>query len=123
MAANVHGARRRPVLAAGLALTATLLPAAMSSADDGRSAFFRSIDGNGDGRVDMAEFQAYMIRGFDRLDGNGNGVLDIAEQPPGARRRPVTRSEQLRAYAEAFVRQDSNGDGVLDLAELSAPPR
>lgn len=105
------------------ALALALAAVAGAAAADGRAGYFGGFDRDGNGRVDLAEFQAYMIRGFDRLDANRNGVLDIAEQPPGARRRPVARGEQLRAFAEAFARQDSDGDGGLALAELSAPPR
>ena len=76
-----------------------------------------------DGRIDVIEFQHWMIRGFDRLDRNGNGVLDLDEQPRGARRRPVARGQQLQAYAEAFARQDINGNGQLEARELAQPPR
>lgn len=118
-----HGLIAAPtrVLRAALALAFSLAPAAVAA--DGRASYFGGFDRDGNGRVDVAEFQAYMIRGFDRMDENGNGVLDLAEQPPGARRRPVARGEQLRAFAEAFARQDIDGDGGLEVAELSAPPR
>jgi len=97
--------------------------ATAASTHDSPQAYLAAIDRDADGRIDVLEFQHWMIRGFDRLDRNGNGVLDLDEQPAGARRRPVARSQQLQAYAEAFVRQDSNGNGVLDARELAQPPR
>jgi hypothetical protein len=125
-----HGALRRPVCVAlrrpvcvALAVAAALLLATAAGAQDSPQAYLAQMDRNGDGRVDLVEYQAWMIHGFDRMDRNGNGVLDIDEQPPGARRSPVTRSDRLRTLAAAFRRQDVNGDGVLDAQELAAPPR
>jgi hypothetical protein len=84
--------------------------------------FLRRIDLDGNGRVDLREFQTYMSAGFDERDSNRNGVLDIAEQPAGARRRPLSRLSHLRALEAAFHRQDRNGDGQLSVVELSSPP-
>ncbi len=81
------------------------------------------FDANGDGRVDRAEFQAYLIAGFDARDRNRNGILDIDEQPAGHARKPLPRQQQWQAYGEQFERQDVDGDGHLDLFELLAPPR
>jgi Ca2+-binding EF-hand superfamily protein len=119
------GALRRPVLRLCLALSAAALLgiAAPVGAQDSPQAYLARMDSNGDGRVDLDEYLAWMIHGFDRMDRNGNGVLDIDEQPAGARRAPVTRSDRLRALTAAFRRQDINGDGVLDARELAAPPR
>jgi hypothetical protein len=100
-----------------------LLLAAPAAGYGSPGAFFDAFDLDGDGRVDRAEFLAYMIRGFDRLDANRNGVLDLDEQPPGHHRRPISREQQLQAFADAFHRQDVDGDGYLDVGELSAPPR
>jgi hypothetical protein len=123
---KLHGALRRPVLCLCLALSslsiaATLSPPAAAQASPQH--YLERIDGNGDGRVDLAEYEAWMIHGFDRMDRNGNGVLDIDEQPAGARRVPITRSDRLRTLAAAFRRQDTKGDGFLDARELAAPPR
>jgi hypothetical protein len=98
-----------------------LLP--IAHAFDSPESYLDAMDRNGDGRIDLAEFQAWMMRGFDRMDVNRNGVLDLDEQPAGRNRRPVSRSEQLRVFEAAFHRQDLNGDGYLDARELSAPPR
>jgi Ca2+-binding EF-hand superfamily protein len=108
-------------LAACVLFGAGLVPVA--GAHDSPQAFLAALDRNGDGRIDLAEFQDWMIRGFDRMDANGNGILDLDEQPPGARRLPVSRGEHLRALEAAFRRQDLDGDGVLDAREFAAPPR
>jgi Ca2+-binding EF-hand superfamily protein len=100
-----------------------LLLAAAAGAQQSPQAYLAQMDSDGDGRVDLVEYQAWMIHGFDRMDRNGNGVLDIDEQPPGARRVPVSRGDRMRALAAAFRRQDVNGDGYLDARELAAPPR
>lgn len=106
-----------------LAASASATCSVAAAAHDSPQAYLAAIDRGGDGRVDIGDFQAWMIRGFDRLDRNANGVLDLDEQPPGARRRPITRAHQLRAFADAFRRQDSDRDGALDARELASPPR
>ncbi len=113
------GAPRRPFsLALILAVGGLALPVA---AYDSPLEYLQRIDSNGDGRVDLREFQSYMVAGFDARDRNGNHVLDRDEQPGGGR-RAVTRAQHLRALEAAFRRQDRNRDGYLDARELAAPP-
>ena len=100
----------------------TLAFAADAAARSTPSDYLRQIDLNADGRVHLDEFQSYLSQGFDARDINGNGVLDINEQPPGARRRPLSRAAHMRALEAVFRRQDRSGDGYRDVAELSAPP-
>ncbi len=117
-----HGGSRAPLRSiAVLGLAMLLVP--MAYAFESPQAYLDAMDRNGDGRIDVAEFQAWMIRGFDRMDANRNGVLDLDEQPAGRNRRPIPRGEQLQIFKEAFHRQDLNGDGYLNARELSAPPR
>ena len=84
--------------------------------------YHRRLDDSADGRVDLQEFQRYLGAGFEARDANGNGILDIDEQPPGARRRPLSRADHLRAVEGVFRRQDSNHDGYLSVSELTQPP-
>ncbi len=120
---TLSGGSRRPVF-----FLATLLVAALGWLPGGAQAqsspaeYLRQLDSNGDGRIDLREFQFYMSAGFDARDRNSNSVLDIDEQPAGARRRPLSRVTHLRALEAAFHRQDRNRDGYLDARELSAPP-
>ena len=81
----------------------------------------QAMDGDGDGRVSLAEYTTYMMRGFDRIDADGNGLLEGDELPPGA--KPVTRADYVKSLAAAFARQDGNHDGYLDARELARPPR
>ena len=37
------------------------------------------MDGNGDGKVSVEEFQLGQMAGFDALDKNGDGFLDASE--------------------------------------------
>lgn len=84
--------------------------------------YLARMDGDGDGRVSLQEYQAWMMYAFSAMDRDGDGVLQAAELP-GGRGEPVTREARMQTLAERFRRQDANGDGVLDARELAAPPR
>ncbi|WP_331716767.1 calcium-dependent protein kinase 21 [Stenotrophomonas sp. MMGLT7] len=80
------------------------------------------MDRDGDGRVGLEEYLAWMSYGFDQRDRNGDGVLD-GDELLGGRGQPVTRLQHRAALAERFHRQDADGDGYLSARELLAPPR
>lgn len=84
--------------------------------------YLAKMDADGDSRVSLAEYQAWMSYGFVGMDRDGDGVLAPAEQP-GGKGRTLTRAQHLARLAERFARQDVDGDGFLDARELSAPPR
>ena len=84
--------------------------------------YLAKMDTDGDGRVSLAEYQAWMSYAFDGMDRDGDGVLAPWEQP-GGRGRTITRAEHLARLADRFHRQDADGDGFLDARELAAPPR
>lgn len=86
------------------------------------SEYLQRMDSDGDGRVSLTEYQAWMRYGFDRLDRNGDGVL-TPDELPGGKGRPVTLAEHMAKLAATFNRQDTNRDGYLDARELSAPPQ
>lgn len=117
-------ARRAPPC---LLLTVTLLvsPCAIAATPttyaQGPGELLRRFDSDGDGRVDEAEYVAYLSLGFQVRDVDGNGVLEGAELPPNA--KPITRVDSEARLRRQFARQDSNGDGRLDARELLAPPR
>jgi len=96
--------------------------AAPAAAAGGVNAYLARYDRNGDGKVALAEYQAYLGRGFARLDRDGDGVVRGAEWPQSGR-PPLPRSVHDRRLAAAFVRQDRDHDGFLDARELTAPPR
>ncbi len=84
--------------------------------------YLQRMDGDGDGRISLTEYQAWMGYAFERMDRNGDGVLGASELP-GGRGGPVSLAAHRESLAAAFRRQDTNRDGVLDARELAAPPR
>jgi Ca2+-binding EF-hand superfamily protein len=111
-------------------MLAALLAASLSLAAHGRDAgqvhdageYLARMDADRDGRVSLAEYQAWMGYAFDAMDRDHDGVLSPAEQP-GGRGIALSRSEHRARLAAAFARQDANHDGLLDAKELAAPPR
>ncbi|WP_062353622.1 EF-hand domain-containing protein [Pseudoxanthomonas mexicana] len=84
--------------------------------------YLARMDTDGDGRVSLAEYQAWMSYAFDGMDRNRDGVLSVDELP-GGRGKPITRDAHLAQLAARFKRQDVDGDGFLSEKELAAPPR
>ena len=87
-----------------------------------RAGYLARMDANGDGRVQLVEYQDWMSYAFDAMDRDHDGVLEPAEQP-GGRGTSLTRADYRARLAGTFARQDRNGDGTLDAGELAAPPR
>lgn len=100
------------------------LPAAAAgqAAVETTGSYLQRMDSDGDGRISLDEYQAWMGYGFARMDRNGDGVLS-ADELPGGRGRPITHAAHVAQIAQRFARQDANGDGYLSAAELAAPPR
>lgn len=118
-------AARNTVTAAALLGAAVFVygPASAQTPRDTRE-YLRQFDGDGDGRISLAEFQTYMSRGFVQMDRNGDGILTTDELPRGTRARKVpTLEARLRELSAAFDRQDVNNDGYLDAREMAAPPQ
>ena len=83
--------------------------------------YLQRIDSDGDGRVSLDEYLAWMGYAFERMDADGDGVLSATELP-GNRGRPITREHHQATLAARFRRQDLDGDGFLDARELGMPP-
>ena len=112
--------RVRPVL-----VVLAVLSCAVAQAASTTSEYLADMDANGDGRIDLAEYQSYMLAGFRAMDRNGNDILDLDEFPDGTvgpHTAPITLKSRLRNLKAAFGRQDRNRDGALDARELGAPP-
>ncbi|MGY1408413.1 hypothetical protein ACW5EG_02335 [Luteimonas sp. A611] len=99
-----------------------LLPVAAFAQVRQTGEYLAKMDADGDGRVSLSEYQAWMSYAFDGMDRNGDGVLDAGEQP-GGKGAPLSRGQHLARLAERFGKQDVDRDGFLDARELAAPPR
>ncbi|HZH43160.1 MAG TPA: hypothetical protein VEY50_03635 [Lysobacter sp.] len=84
--------------------------------------YLTRMDSDRDGRIALAEYQAWMGYAFERMDRNRDGVL-MPDELPGGRGRQVSLAAHREALAATFRRQDTNRDGFLDARELAAPPR
>ncbi len=84
--------------------------------------YLQRMDTDGDERVSLAEYQAWMGYAFARMDRDGDGVLAPGELP-GGKGEQVSLETHRERLAARFQRQDRDGDGYLDAAELTAPPR
>ena len=84
--------------------------------------YLSRIDTDGDHRVSLAEFQAWMGYAFERMDADHDGIVSGAELP-GGRGRAISLAEHRAALAARFAKQDVDHDGVLDARELAAPPQ
>lgn len=103
-------------------LFALAVPAAAQSRVDTTRDYLQRMDTDGDGRVSLDEYLAWMTYAFDAMDVNGDGVLSPSEQP-GGKGKPLSRSEHRARLTARFKRQDANRDGFLDARELAAPPQ
>lgn len=116
---------RRSSFRAALVLLAALggaIGAAGAQAVDSTGSYLQRMDRDGDGRVSLDEYLAWMSYAFDARDLDHDGVLSPAELP-GGRGKPITRAQHQATLTARFRKQDSNGDGYLSAKELAAPPR
>ena len=106
-----------------MAVAAALGIAASTAAQVRDSAsYLARMDTDGDGRIQLVEYQDWLSYAFDGMDRNHDGVLSPGEQP-GGRGTPLTHAAYHARLAETFARQDRDHDGTLDARELAAPPR
>ena len=104
-------------------LFAALLWSGLASAQvTATSDYLARMDSDGDGRIALAEYQAWMGYAFERMDANRDGQL-TADELPGGKGRTIGLAEHRESLAAMFRRQDVNADGFLSAKELAAPPR
>jgi Ca2+-binding EF-hand superfamily protein len=84
--------------------------------------YLARMDRDGDGRVSLEEYLAWMSYSFDARDRDGDGVLSVDELP-GGRGKPITREQHRARLTATFRKQDVNDDGYLSAKELAAPPQ
>lgn len=112
-----------PALSITLAvLVALSAPASAQPRVETTRDYLQRMDTDGDGRVSLDEYLAWMSYAFDAMDADGDGVLDPAEQPGGTG-KAITRSQHIVRLTGRFQRQDVNRDGFLSASELAAPPQ
>jgi hypothetical protein len=115
--------RRSSFMAALVALAALggAVGAASAQVVDTTGSYLQRMDRDGDGRVSLDEYLAWMSYAFDARDANHDGVLSAAELP-GGRGKAITRVQHQATLTARFRKQDSNGDAYLSARELAAPP-
>ncbi len=111
-------ARRSPCWAWVLCVCAGAASAQVTDSNE----YLKRMDSDGDGRVSLSEYLAWMSYAFDQRDANADGVLS-ANELPGGRGKPVSRTDHIATLTARFRKQDANGDGYLSAKELLAPPR
>lgn len=117
------GTLRRMLSVLVAAVFASLLwPGAASAQVTATGDYLARMDTDGDGRIALAEYQAWMGYAFERMDANGDGQL-TADELPGGKGGTISLAEHREALAAMFRRQDADADGFLSAKELAAPPR
>ena len=84
--------------------------------------YLARMDQDGDGRINLVEYQRWMSYAFNARDANRDGVLSAQEQP-GGRGAALTLAQHHVRLADRFRKQDVDGNGYLSAKVLSAPPR
>jgi Ca2+-binding EF-hand superfamily protein len=113
---------RFSLLLRAMSAGACLAPAPAVAQVTATGEYLARMDSDQDGRIALAEYQAWMGYAFERMDANRDGLL-TAEELPGGRGRAVSLAEHRESLAAMFRRQDVDRDGFLDAKELAAPPR
>ena len=112
---------RQMKLVASLLLL-SLAPLVAQGQVNATSDYLSRMDGDGDGRISLVEYQDWMSYAFDAMDRNRDGTL-ASDELPGGKGKPVTRAEYRARIAATFNKQDVNRDGSLSARELAAPPQ
>ncbi|MGC8644090.1 MAG: EF-hand domain-containing protein [Isosphaeraceae bacterium] len=91
---------------------------------------FKSLDKNGDGKLDRQEFPGVAAR-FERLDKNGDGFLTREEVPLVSGQRPAASPTPQPArprqggdgpFMQRLRAMDKNGDGRISREEFTGRP-
>lgn len=117
---STHGLPVRSMASALCLLV--LLPVTTLAQVNATTDYLSRMDGDGDGKVSVAEYLDWMSYAFDARDRNADGILGTDELP-GGKGPPITRQLHRERLAATFARQDLNRDGFLSARELAAPPQ
>lgn len=100
----------------------SLVPLAAQAQVDATGDYLSRMDGDGDGRISLVEYQDWMSYAFDAMDRDRDGTLAPGELPGGTG-KPVTREAYRARIAATFNKQDVDRNGTLSARELAAPPQ
>ncbi|MGZ1520952.1 MULTISPECIES: EF-hand domain-containing protein [Xanthomonas] len=120
--ARTRATRGVTVCGVVIACLASLPAAAVQAQVQDSQQYLQRMDTDGDGRVSLDEYLAWMSYAFDQRDTDHDGVLQ-GDELPGRRGKPITRAAHRATLIARFARQDADGDGYLSARELLAPPR
>jgi hypothetical protein len=82
---------------------------------------FATVDSDGDGKLSLAEVDAFKAARFAEVDADGNGTVDAAEL---LAHQEAQRMNRMQMRAEAMIQnRDTDGDGVLSAEEMGNAPR
>ena len=103
----------------GMLMGAALVAGASQAAEGPKGppspeALFERLDGNADGTISAAEFDAQGAARFDRMDSDASGTVSFEEFTAKHRQRGTDRAEAR------FSRLDRDGNGTLDRGEMQA---
>ncbi|MGH8026567.1 MAG: hypothetical protein ACREO0_07550 [Pseudoxanthomonas sp.] len=101
---------------------ALLAPFSAFAQVNATSDYLARMDGDGDGRVGLAEYLDWMSYAFDARDLNHDGVL-TADELPGGKGQAITRQQHRDRLTATFKKQDLDQNGSLSAKELAAPPQ
>lgn len=124
------------VLVAGVGIASLIAGIAFAQTAERGARMFQRMDADSDGRVSVAESEAFRAKRFERLDANADGSVTMQEIRDGRERKRTERMEKRFGNLDAngngtveksefdamahrrFERMDSNSDGVLTLDEI-----
>jgi len=92
---------------------------------DNVTAFIAQHDGDGDGRLSWAEFDAFRRQRFDATDANHDGSVDVEEyvrefETRSRQAREQAREEQIAQTGRRFDALDADRDGRVSRTEFDA---
>jgi len=88
--------------------------------------YLAEMDADHDGHISLSEYQDWLSAAFREMDRNGNGVIDLYEFDRAVvtpHTQPLSLAQHRRNLEMRFRLQDTDRDGYLNARELGAPPR
>ncbi len=81
---------------------------------------FATLDADGDGKITLAELEAYRAARVTEIDTDKDGKISAAELSAMHMARMQARADAMAA--RMIERHDADGDGLLTAAEFVTPP-